>query len=162
VPHGKILGMKRLLFVALAVALLAPATDFPAAAGAQTGGTPAPKGPKKPIKVVGELLDMGCFISRGLNGELHRECATKCINNGVPMGVMTADSTVYVLTQNHDRAMDPKSFGGAPDPYVLLKTLAAKQVEVLGLNWERRGVKFLEVKYAKAVPAAAAPPKPGP
>ncbi len=155
--------MKRLLLVALAVALMAPAADFPATAGAQSGGAAAPKGPKKPIKVVGELLDMGCFISRGLTGELHRECATKCINNGVPMGIMTADSTVYVLTQNHDRAMDPKGFVGSPDPYVLLKTLAAKQVEVLGLNWERHGVKFLEVKYAKPAPAAAAtPPKPGP
>lgn len=154
--------MKRLLLVALAVALLAPATDFPAPAGAQTGGTPAPKGPKKAIKLTGELLDMGCFISRGLKGEVHRECATKCINNGVPMGLLTADSTVYVLTQNHERAMEPKSFVGSPDPFIFLKTMAARQVEVLGLNWERNGVKFLEVKFAKTPPVAATPAKPGP
>lgn len=155
--------MKRLLLVALAVALMAPAADFPVSAGAQTGGAAAPKGPKKQIKITGELLDMGCFISRGLNGELHRECATMCINNGVPMGVMTADSVLYVLTQNHDRAMDAKSFAGSPDPYQALKQMAAKKVEVMGLDWERRGVRFLEVKYAKLAPAAAATPaKPGP
>ncbi len=150
--------MKRLLFLLVAAVLLMPAGDDPAA---QTGGVPAPKGPKKTIKVVGELLDMGCFISRGLRGELHRECATKCVNAGVPMGVMTADSTVYVLTQNHDRAMDPKSFAGAPDPYQQMKNCASFRVEVVGLNWERNGVKFLELKFAKQLPAAGAAPKPG-
>jgi hypothetical protein len=154
--------MKKLILIALVALLAAPAADFPASAGAQTGGAAAPKGPKKPIKVVGELLDMGCYISRGLRGDLHKECATKCINAGVPMGVITADSTVYVLTQNHDRAMDPKSFAGSPDPYLQLKNMAAAQVEVLGLNWERHGVKFLEVKFAKLAPAApGAAPKPG-
>jgi hypothetical protein len=154
--------MKKLLLIALAVALAAPAADFPAPAGAQTGGTPAPKGPKKPIKVVGELLDMGCFISRGLTGDLHKECALKCINAGVPMGIIGPDSTVYVLSQNHDRAMEPKSFAGSPDPYLQMKQWAAMRVEVTGLNWERNGVKFLEVKYAKLAPAApATPPKPG-
>lgn len=152
--------MKRLLFLLVAAVALMPAGDDPAA---QTGGAPAPpKGPKKTIKVTGELLDMGCYISRGLRGELHRECATKCMNAGVPMGIMTADSVVYVLTQNHDRAMDPKSFAGAPDPYQLMKNCASFQVEVTGLNWERNGVKFLELKFARQLPAAgAAPPKPG-
>ena len=154
--------MKKLLLVALAVLLAAPAADFPAFAGTQPGGAAAPKGPKKIVKVTGELLDMGCFISRGLTGDLHRECALKCINAGVPMGVMGADSTVYVLTQNHDRAMDPKTFAGSPDPYVQLKQWAAMKVEIQGLDWERNGVKFLEVKYAKLVPAApGTPPKPG-
>jgi hypothetical protein len=154
--------MKKFILIALVALLAAPAADFPASAGAQSGGTTAPKGPKRPIKVVGELLDMGCYISHGLRGPLHKECATKCLNAGVPMGVITADSTVYVLTQNHDRAMEPRSYGTAPDPYQQLKQMAAAQVEVLGLDWERGGVKFLEVKFAKAAAVApAAPPKPG-
>ena len=152
--------MKRLLFAVLTAVLMLPSADVSTVSSAAPA--PAPKGPKKPIKVTGELLDMGCFISRGLRGELHRECATKCVNSGVPMGVMTADSTVYVLTQNHDRAMDPTSFAGSPDPYQQLKNMASFEVEVLGLNWERNGVKFLEVKYAKQLPAApATAPKPG-
>jgi len=153
--------MKRLLLAVLVALLVVPAADISGATGAPPTA-PAPKGPKKTIKVVGELLDMGCFISRGLRGELHRECATKCVNAGVPMGVMTADSTVYVLTQNHDRAMDPKSFAGAPDPYQQMKNCASFQVEVIGFNWERGGVKFLELKFARQLPAAGAtPPKPG-
>ncbi len=150
--------MKQLLAIAFAALLAVPAADLQA----QSGGTPARKGPNKPIKVAGELLDMGCFISRGLRGEIHVECATKCINNGVPMGIITADSVVYVLTQNHDRAMEPQTFGNSPDPYQQLKQLAAKQVEIYGLPWERDGVKFLEVKFMK-VPkkAPAAPAQPG-
>lgn len=153
--------MKKLILFALAALLVVPAADFPASAGAQTGA-PARKGPKQAIKVVGELLDMGCWTSRGLRGDLHRECATTCINAGVPMGVITADSTVYMLTQNHDRAMEPRSFAGTPDPYAQLKSMASKQVEILGLDWERNGYKYLEVKYAKLAPAApGTPAKPG-
>jgi len=152
--------MRHLIALAVVCLLAVPAADL----RAQSGGKAAPKGPNKPIKVAGELLDMGCFISRGLKGPLHKECATKCINNGVPMGLITADSTVYVLTQNHDRAMEPQSFAGSPDPYLQLKGWAAEQVEVFALPWERNGVKFLEVKFAKlASPAKpATPAKPGP
>jgi len=155
--------MKKFILFALVALLVAPAADLPASAGAAPGGAAAPgKGPKKLVKVTGELLDMGCFISRGLSGDLHKECATICINAGVPMGVITADSTVYVLTQNHDRAMDPKSFAGSADPYLQLKSMAARRVEVMGLDWERHGVKFLEVKYAKLAPEApGTTPKPG-
>ncbi|HET7904022.1 MAG TPA: hypothetical protein VFM17_05635 [Candidatus Eisenbacteria bacterium] len=151
--------MKRLLALAFAALLLVPAADLRAQSG---GATAAPKGPKKPSKFSGELLDMGCYISQGLKGQLHKECATKCINNGVPMGLITADSTVYVLSQNHDRAMEPKSFGNTPDPYQQLKGWAAEQVEIFALPWERNGIKFLEVKFAKlASKAPATPAKPG-
>lgn len=114
-----------------------------------------PKGPKKPITVNGEIIDMGCYISRGLRDELHRECATRCLLAGVPMGLLGPDSTVYILTQNHDRAMDPRAFQ-PPDPYQQCKEWAAKQVAVTGLLWERKGYKELEVKAARLAPAPPA------
>jgi hypothetical protein len=151
--------MKRLLAFALVLFLAIPAADL----RGQTPPTDTAKGPKKPTKVVGELLDMGCFVSRGLRGAIHKECATKCINNGVPMGLITADSVVYVLTQSHDRAMEPQSFGNSPDPYLALRGWAAETVEIFGLTWERKGVRFLEVKFTKLqTQKPAAPAKPGP
>lgn len=117
---------------------------------------PRPVGPKKPVTVTGEILDMGCFISRGLREDIHRECALKCLVSGVPMGLYGPDSTIYILTQNHDRAMDPRGFG-PPDPYQQCKEWASKQVAVTGLLWERKGYKELEVKAAKLAPAP--PPK---
>ena len=108
--------------------------------------------PRKTVVVRGEILDMGCFISRGLAGQLHRECATKCLTNGVPVGLVTADSTVYFLTQNHDRAMDPTAYG-PPDPYDLCRKSPTVIMEVTGLVWERKGIKELEVKAARVAPA---------
>jgi len=155
--------MKKYTLIALVLLLAALLADVHALAGPPAGTAPVPKGPKKTIKVTGELIDMGCYISRGLRGNLHKECATRCVNAGVPMGVITADSTVYALSQDHDRAMDPKTFAGSPDPYFQLRTMVASQVEIIGFSWERKGVKYLEVKYAKLAPAApATPAKPTP
>lgn len=147
--------MRRAIRIALAALLALGAVEPAGFAGAQSAGA-APKGPKRTVTVVGELLDMGCYTSRALRGQIHRECALKCLANGVPMGLLTADSTVYVLTQNHDRAMDAKSYAGSPDPYVQARQWPALQVEVIGFDWERKGVKFLEVKFAKLAGAAGA------
>ncbi|HEX7078915.1 MAG TPA: hypothetical protein VF363_10875 [Candidatus Eisenbacteria bacterium] len=108
--------------------------------------------PPKMVTLTGEILDMGCYLSRGLRGELHRDCALKCIHSGIPMGLATADSTIYLLTQNHDRAMDPKFFP-PPDPYEVCKLNAARQMIVSGWIWERDGIKEFEVKAAKVAPA---------
>lgn len=139
-PFMKPLPRKHLIAVAALLTLVAAAPP------------PAPKGPKKQVTVTGEILDMGCFISRGLRDELHRECATKCLAMGVPMGLLGADSTVYILTQNHDRAMEPSAFQ-PPDPFAQCKGWAAKQVAVTGFVWERKGYKEIEVKTARLAPA---------
>jgi hypothetical protein len=154
--------MKKYMLIAPVLLLAALLSDVPALAGPPAATPPASKGPKKVTKVVGELIDMGCYVSRGLRGQLHKECATRCVNAGVPMGVVTADSTVYALTQDHDRAMDPKTFAGSPDPYFQLRMMVAAQVEVIGFSWERKGIKYLEVKYAKLAPATPGAPKPAP
>ena|SRR6185503_5188674 len=107
--------------------------------------------PRKAVTIRGEILDMGCFISRGLAGQVHRECATKCLANGVPVGLVTADSTVYYLSQNHDRAMDPTSYG-PPDPFQLCRQSPALIMEITGIVWERKGIKELEVKAARVAP----------
>jgi len=115
---------------------------------------PPPKrtGPPKAQTFTGEILDMGCYLSRGLRGDLHRECALKCIASGIPMGLATDDGTIFLLTQNHDRAMEPRAFG-PPDPFQVCKQNAANRMTVTGLVWERDGIKELEVKAAKVAPA---------
>ena len=115
-------------------------------------------GPKKPVTITGEILDMGCYVSRGLRDEIHRECALRCLSQGVPIGLLGPDTTVYILTQNHDRAMDPRAFAGTPDPYAQCREWPAKQVAVTGLVWERKGYKELEVKAAKLASTPPATP----
>ena len=143
--------MKRFAaFSALALLLLASAQLY------------AQPGPKKMTTIKGEILDMGCWTSRALTGTLHRECGLKCLAMGIPMGLMTADSVVYLLTQNHDRAMTPQQFR-PPDPYGQCKGWVGYQVEVTGYLWQRKGTKMMEVREAKlltATTAAAAPKTP--
>jgi len=127
-------------------------------AGASYGQTVGKKasGPRKYVTLTGEILDMGCFTSHGLRGAIHRQCALQCLAMGVPMGLITADSTAYVLTQNHDRAMAPTNFP-PPDFYLQCRGWPSFQVEVSGFVWERKGTKFLEVLASKPAPAPATP-----
>ena len=116
---------------------------------------PAKKGPKRPITVRGEILDMSCYLSRGLAGPLHRDCARQCIASGVPMGIMGEDSTIYLLAPEHGRAMAPTTYT-TPNPYVQLRDWATLKVEVMGMSSIRGGVHILEVSQAKLAPAAPA------
>ena len=141
--------MGRRVLIILTAAFVAASTW-----GAGPAGD-APAGKKnKPITVSGEVLDLSCYLSRGLSGPLHRDCAKQCLAAGVPMGLMTADSTFYLLTQNHGRAMAPASYAGTPDMYAQCREWAAMQVEVNGATGFRNGVRVLEVTRAKVLPTA--------
>lgn len=88
--------------------------------------------------LTGELVDTGCYLGHGARGEKHTSCATKCIGNGMPMGLLTADGTLYLVTLNHDKA----------DPYNKLKTMAGKNVKVTGTVMMRNGMKGIDVTDA--------------
>ena len=99
----------------------------------------------KPVTLRGELVDTGCYLGHEAKGEGHQGCALKCIAGGMPMGLLTADGTVYLLTMSHTSA----------DPYNKAKELAAKMVEITGPVSERGGLKGIEVTaIAEVTPAA--------
>ena len=100
---------------------------------------------KKPVTIKGELVDTGCYIGQGAMGEKHKECATKCIANGMPMGLLSG-KTLYLITMNHDN----------PDAYNKLKDMAGQMVDVTGMVGERNGVKAIDVTDAKLATGAAA------
>jgi hypothetical protein len=110
-----------------------------------------PKGTKAEAKaapksqsVTGEIVDMGCYMAEGAKGEAHKSCASMCISNGMPMGLLTGDGKLYLLTLNHDKA----------DPYNSAKKMAAEQVTVTGMMSERNGMKSLSVDDVKEMNAA--------
>lgn len=149
------LPLALLLLVAVASYGQTAAKKGPGAPSAQRAGLGG-AGQRKYVKLTGEILDMGCFTSHGLRGAIHRECALKCIAMGVPMGFLAADSTAYVLTQNHDRAMAPGNFP-PPDFYSQCRGWPSFQIEITGFVWERKGTKFLEVLASKPAPGPDAP-----
>ena len=115
------------LFAALAALCL----TVPAVAheGHQMSGQKAVK-----KTVTGEVVDMGCWLGHAARGEKHISCATKCLNQGMPMGLLTSNGTLYLVTLDHDN----------PDPYNNLKTMAGKNATVTGGLLTRSGVKAIE------------------
>lgn len=134
--------MKRLVIV-LSAALLAlgAAVSFAhehAAAAASSKSTAAAK-----KTITGEVVDTGCYLGHEARGEKHVSCATKCINNGMPMGLLTDNGTLYLITLNHDNA----------DPYNGLKAQAGKKVSVTGTVMTRNGMKAIDVEEFKPLAA---------
>ncbi len=98
------------------------------------------KGEAKASTMKGELVDMGCYLGSGAMGEKHQECATKCVANGMPMGLLTADGKLYLLTLNHDNG----------DAYNMCKAMMAQTVEVTGKVSTKAGMKGIDVSAVKA------------
>jgi hypothetical protein len=89
--------------------------------------------------MTGEIVDMDCYMSGGMHGADHKSCAAKCIANGIPMGLLTKDGKVYVLTAPHENQ----------DPYNKLKKQAAETVTITGEVFTRGGVQSIQVDEVK-------------
>lgn len=87
-----------------------------------------------PQKVTGEVVDLACYLSEGAMGPGHRECAQKCINSGLPVGIKSGNQLYLVVGGEHDPANKT------------LAPLAAKNVTAEGTVTERDGVHLLAIK----------------
>jgi len=133
--------MKRLTILLVALTLPITAIQAFGHQGHQMAGHKA----EAAKTLTGELVDTGCYLGHGARGAKHVECATKCISGGMPMGLLTSDGTLYLLTMNHDNA----------DPYNELKTMAGKMVSVTGMVMTRSGMKGIEAASYKVAETAA-------
>ncbi|MBI4425832.1 MAG: glutaredoxin family protein [Elusimicrobia bacterium] len=93
-----------------------------------------------PTMLVGEVVDMACYMKKGLKGEDHRKCAEACIQEGVPLGLATRSGELYLLVEDHS----------ARDAYRRLAELAAEQVRVTGDVYERGGVHAVVVRAVES------------
>jgi len=91
-------------------------------------------------KVTGEVVDLACYLSHGERGENHRECAMKCIQQGLPVGIKSGD-TVYLAMSSEHTASN-----------LTLAPLAAKQVTAEGEVTERDGVHLIAIKKVTVNP----------
>jgi len=89
--------------------------------------------------VSGELVDTGCYTAHLGKGASHASCATMCINQGMPMGVLTPKGVLYLVTMDHDN----------PDAYNKLKTMAGKKVAITGHVYARSGLTAIEIDSFK-------------
>ena len=88
----------------------------------------------KPVTLTGEVVDLACYLGDGDRGAKHQQCAQKCIESGLPVGIKTADALYLVIGSEHGPANKD------------LAPLAAKTVTAEGTLSERDGVHLIAVK----------------
>ena len=85
---------------------------------------------EKTIK--GEVIDMACYVDHGATGAKHADCARKCIESGLPVGLKGEDGKTYLLIGEH-KPMNSD-----------LAQYAAKEITVKGKASSRDGVNMIE------------------
>ncbi len=88
----------------------------------------------------GEVVDLACYVSSGAKGADHAGCAKSCVKGGQPMGLLTDDGTLVLLSADHKNGQ----------PYEELKDLAGEMADVVGTLAEKDGMKMVTVTGAKA------------
>lgn len=119
--RGSILANSALL-VGVSAMLAFPAINL-LAADNDAGG-------EKTIK--GEVVDLMCYLDHGAKGENHKQCASKCIRSGGPVGLLTSDDQVYLVIGEHKPINEE------------LANKAAQKVTLKGKVVERSGMKMIE------------------
>lgn len=87
--------------------------------------------------LTGEVVDLVCYAGHPDSGigPGHAECAQKCIKNGLPVAIRSAEGALYVaLGAGHETVN------------ALLAPYAGKHVTVHGAVLERDGLKMVQVR----------------
>ena len=100
----------------------------------------------KTTTLVGEIVDLSCYLQVGKHGDKHRECGQKCVRNGQPVGLLTADGSVYMLI---DEEHHPRRDGLTEFRKQAIE-LMAHVVTVHGTATEVDGIKSLYVQGSVA------------
>ena len=89
-------------------------------------------------KLTGEVVDITCYASHQAKGEKHVACAQKCLQGGMPAGIV-ADGKLWIITM-----ADHSS------PGMKLAAWAGKNVTAEGAKIERDGANIFEVDTVAA------------
>lgn len=90
--------------------------------------------------VTGNLVDTFCYTVVGAHGAGHAQCALKCAQKGIPVGLVEkGTSKMYIL-------LPPKNAQGLPADVI---NKMEKEVTVTGKSYSKDGVQFLTVEAVK-------------
>ena len=96
----------------------------------------------RPITLVGEVVDVSCFLQMGKRGEAHIACGQKCARNGEPIGLVTDDGELYILMpEEHHPRRDGRI--SLRDHFI---ELMGKRVQVSGVTTTSHNVRALFVR----------------
>jgi len=97
----------------------------------KSAAKPAPD--KKQAKLIGEVVDLTCYLSHEGKGEKHAQCALDCIKKGNPVAILSNGVLYAVISSDHE------------PPNAKLASFAGKQVVVTGEQSEKNGLHFVDM-----------------
>lgn len=96
----------------------------------------------RPTTIVGEVVDVSCFLQLGKRGEAHIPCGQKCVRNGQPVGILTEKGQLYlVIPEEHHPRRD-----GQVNVRDRFAELMGKRVIVNGMAMKYNGYRTLFVQ----------------
>jgi hypothetical protein len=84
--------------------------------------------------LTGEVVDITCFMDHDSKGEKHAACAAKCIQQGLPAGLLVGNKLYVVILGNHQ------------SPNEKLAPLAGKLVTMTGTIIEKDGLRAIDME----------------
>jgi len=105
---------------------------------------------RKTVQLAGEVLDIACYLDNDLHGGEHKKCATACIRDGQPIGLLDDQGRVYLLIEDHT----------AKTAYRLLPSYAAERIDLDGEIIDRGGVQSILVRDVRHPSRTSAPRSP--
>jgi len=92
--------------------------------------------------IIGEVVDVSCFLQLGKRGEAHIPCGQKCVRNGQPVGVLTNDGELFlIMPEEHHPRRD-----GQVNLRDRFADLMAKRVQVSGMLTQYKNYRALFVR----------------
>ncbi len=91
----------------------------------------------KPATVVGEVIDLSCYLQLGKHGAAHAPCGGKCIAAGEAIGLVTKTGEVYLaMAEEHDLRRDGKTTfrKAAADNFAKVMTVTGTTTTVNGIK----------------------------
>lgn len=94
------------------------------------------------VTIVGEIIDMSCYLQLGKHGAKHIGCAQKCASHGEPIGLLTKQGVVYnLIAEEHH----PRRDTGTKLRQTLIDHMA-QIVVVIGTETKVEGVKTIYIQ----------------
>jgi len=116
--------MKKLLLAGIMVISGVAFADKPAAKSKDT--------------LTGEVVDITCYASHAAKGDKHSACAQKCLQGGMPAGIVAAGKLWIVTMADHT------------SPSAKLAAWAGKNVTAEGTRLEKDGANIFEIDSVAA------------
>lgn len=100
-------------------------------------------------EIVGQVVDVSCYVAQGLSGDTHRQCAEICANDlGIPLNILDEDGTLWQLVDDDMPGVDQ-------NPTVV--QYAEQRIRASGTLISKSGNKAIIIKDVALVEGSANP-----